>query len=33
MTELVFRGVVENRSEVPVVTNRRQRDLLEVAPS
>ena len=31
MMELVFRGVVENRNEVPVVTNRRQRDLLEVA--
>lgn len=28
---LVFRGIVENRDEVPVVTNRRQAELLRVA--
>ncbi|MGI9627582.1 MAG: tRNA uridine-5-carboxymethylaminomethyl(34) synthesis GTPase MnmE [Longimicrobiales bacterium] len=31
MNALVFQGVVENRGEVPVVTNARQRSLLETA--
>ena len=31
LRDLVFRGVVENRDEVPVVTRRRQADLLAVA--
>ena len=31
LRDLVFRGVVENRDEVPVVTRRRQADLLALA--